>query len=98
MRVLDLDLGLLPHFDPADELGGALHRNDAARASIENPQPQGRLPRRFPGAVKPVVLLVVFALEVGASLAQDSAKSRVGARARHPKLQLAFDASIPRTM
>ncbi|MDQ6878192.1 MAG: hypothetical protein M3082_10960, partial [Candidatus Dormibacteraeota bacterium] len=37
-------------------------------------------------------------LEVGSSLAQDGAKSGVGARARHSKLQLAFDASVPRTM
>src|SRR5438093_2964906 len=98
VHVLDLDLGLLAHLDSAHKLCRPLHSKHAVRPAIENPQPQGRSARRFAGPIEPVVLLLILALELGPALAKGGPDSRMVARAGDSKLQLAFDASITRTV
>src|SRR4029077_19894732 len=89
MRVLDLDLGLFSHFDPAHELGRPFRGEASARAAVEHTKPQRGVSRRLAGAVEAVVLLVVLTLELRAALVKQGAQPRMILRSGDAELQLA---------
>src|SRR5260370_19641749 len=98
VHVFDVDLGLLSYLHAADEPGRPFRGENAMRSAVEHPKSQRGPARRLAGPAEAIVLLVVFAFELGAPLAEQRAETRVIARAVDAKLQLAFDAPVTQAM
>src|SRR4029077_19294385 len=94
VHVGDVDLRLLADLDARVELCGPFRGQHAARAAVEDPEPQRGVARRLPRTGEAVVVLLVTLGQLRAALAQYRAELVVVARSGDTKLELGLDGAI----